>query len=254
MIFWHVDSTQIVDVGIVEDTYFTGNMMQYHFNPSRLNVTYPSTFNTYHPNSLSEYDITVAGSYINQPYDSLRIKFVDNRTIIFDGWGTLILASGSYPCLRESRQDAMKDSTWSYTSPGPWILQTHKTKINSTIRYYTSISNDPMVRIKYNANNLVKTAYYLVNPSLFTSAETQPPPINFRIFPNPSASEIYILHNLGSGYAVALFDAAGKKVYEKTLTKDIHQVSCLHFSPGIYSCTVFDKNRQAIVSSRVVIE
>jgi|GEM_PF-6505690 len=253
MIYWKVDTSQIVAVGTVKDTYNTGNPLQYHYDPLRLNLTYPSTYNTYHPNTVSIHDITVAGSYVNQPYDSVREKSTNSRTIIFDGWGTLILPSGSYPCLRESRIDEEKDSIWTKTAPGGWVLLSHKSKNLPTIRYFTSISNDPMLRIKYNGSGQVKAAFYLINPAVISGLSEQTQKINFRVFPNPAGNDLYILHDFDEGAILTLFSATGQVVLEQPLTRNIHHVSAGQLSSGIYTCRVTDNNHQILHTTRVVI-
>ncbi len=238
MIFWHVDTMQIVDVGLAEDSYHTGNILQYHYDPTRLNITYPSTYNTYHPNDTSISDIVVAGSLVNQPYDSVRRKLTDNRTLIFDGWGKLMLASGSFDCLRESRQDAYTDSIWTRTGTGPWTLLKHGTKSFSTIRFFTSISNDPMVRIKYDASGNVKAAYYLVNPALFTGTGQAEEKTAIRVFPNPSTGEIFMLHNQGPGHLLVVTDLQGRIVKRETMKEGLHQLLTGGLVPGNYHFTV----------------
>lgn len=234
IIYWKADTSQIVDLGFVSDTYNTNNFIQYHYTGYKINLTFPSTYNTYHPNNVSVYDLTVPGSYANQPYDSIRRKLTDNRTIIFDGWGTLILASGSYPCLRESRQDSYIDSVWSKNNGGNWILIKHNTKALNTIRYFTNISNDPMMRIKYDDNLQPKAAYFLINPVLFTGTKEKSVQLTSKVFPSPATNELFLLHNATGKNKLIIYDVSGKIVYDKWMVNTVHQLSCENFSSGTY--------------------
>jgi len=249
--YWRIDSNKIDITGMVDDSYHTGYFLKYHYVPFKLNLSYPSTYNTYHPNTVSVRDITVPGAFVGEPHDSVRRKLVDNRTIIFDGWGTLILASGTYPCLRESRQDFFTDSVWTKTNPGNWVLTKHTTKSRNTVRFYSHISNDPMMRIKYNNNNVLTSVYFLINPILFPGMEKEQPKVSVKVFPSPADNQLYVLHN-AKGARIKISDVSGRIVYDELLDENVQVINCSGFSAGSYHAVITGEDQSGASTSFLI--
>jgi PKD repeat protein len=106
-----IGTSEITLLGAAGDLFGTGENISLIYDPTALVSEFPLTYNTSYSAS---YGIDITFSNPNLMVDSIRIKTIVMEEVTIDGWGTAILPSGSYDCLREKTISTSIDSSWVY--------------------------------------------------------------------------------------------------------------------------------------------
>jgi hypothetical protein len=106
-----IGTSEITLLGAAGDLFGTGENISLIYDPTALVSEFPLTYNTSYSAS---YGLDITFSNPNLMVDSIRIKTIVMEEVTIDGWGTAILPSGSYDCLREKTISTSIDSSWVY--------------------------------------------------------------------------------------------------------------------------------------------
>jgi hypothetical protein len=166
------------------------------------------------------------------------------RVNIVDGWGTLILPSGSFNVIRVKSTIFDRDSIALQALPFPLVLP------STTIEYkWLGLQQgEPLLQI--NANQFAVTqVLYLENPVLGT-AEMSGTDFSFGIMPNPASTEMSVFYNKNkTGETIIdILDLQGREVKNvfsgaETPGATHHKLSVNDLAEGIYVLRISnDKN------------
>ena len=113
-----------------------------------------------------------------------------------------------------------------------------KTQSNSNLKVNWTIG-EPVVGLMSNGGNQLGNGYY---PSLDLQAlsiEDNVLDVQLRIYPNPTAQSLYVLHPDMSSFGITILDLNGKQLYSGTINNEPLDVS--NYTQGMYLVTVENK-------------
>ena len=250
-----LSSASIVRVVGIDSTFYnlSGSYMEEiaQSNQTMGFVSLSDTFRQY------IYPITYGDNVI----DSFKYNpFIDNSFIHYksgkfsykvDGYGTLILPSGTYTnTLRLKIVEIVKDSLVGLTTTIDsfitygWIKGGNHIGIAYKTSLYSYGSSIPLSSFFYYLNGIVTSNndYSINNENYFES------------FPNPSSNIIYInIPTLNDNFNFKLFDVLGKEIpikYHKNQTQN-YSLSPLSKLNGIYYLMIYKNNKQVVTKKYI---
>ena len=160
------------------------------------------------PMNYGNADSSGSGFSINIPTLADYAK-ARKRVNVVDGWGTLILPSGSFNVLRVKSTIYDRDSIALSALPIPIVLP------STTVEYkWLGLQQgEPLLQINSNQFSIVTQVLYLENPVLGVN-DTHGTDFKFGIMPNPASVEVSVFYskdNTGKTY-IDILNAEGKQV------------------------------------------
>ena len=163
-VFYDVNMSDIVQEGTARDFYGTGDLIPMDYDVPRISMEFPLN---YGDTTYNDYirTFTTTGVIAGLPaFDSVsQVRYIQ-ETMICDGWGTLILPSGSYDALRSHEIENRIDSTWVYPSGGPWMFYDRKTGMIDSYNWYGEYIQNPLAHLRYKKTGAPLRGFYVLNP------------------------------------------------------------------------------------------
>lgn len=209
--------------------------------------------------------------------DSMRVRITTDRQEVVDAWGTVSIPGGTYPVLRQRRQELTTTAIDVYVllfpGFGQWVdLSTFiggggggglggflGTDTTFTYRFYSNTEKEE-IAIATMSNDLST-----VQSVRFKNNSTTPaiePAITFsggiQAFPNPAVEWVrFDCTNLAPGeYTLKIFNIIGKCVWKKNYTLSGNtsvRVELDDFKKGTYIYSLVDKHGNAVGTKRLVV-
>lgn len=197
------------------------------------------------------------------PFDSIRVtvKIVSISTV--DGWGSLILPSGSQNALRV-KNDTKTDIKLEGKLPfiGTWInipFNTGNAGNQTVIAWYGKGKDYTLAQLELDTNGNVQSIRYQVPVTYPNSLAENKSNNTFKInaSPNPSSQTAFIEFESVANAAgsISVFDITGKSVYKKEISatagKNNIEVPVSLLQNGMYFATINIGNSKATVKLMV---
>ena len=216
---------------------------------------------------LASSDNSLAQTFTNSPNDTIKItggmedietlsiqQIITSTDIITFKWKKV---SESVPANWEA---SVCDNQFCYTSlidsgtmnpvskPDYGLVLLH---ITAHINFGTSVVRYAVWDIKFPAKKDTLTFILTVKEPLEIKLSHDKNAIE--IYPNPAYNNFNIISNLPSGFQFRITDIVGKQIYWGTTTENNIKVSTETFPNGIYTISVFNKNK-TINPKRLIIQ
>ncbi|MDQ3193252.1 MAG: T9SS type A sorting domain-containing protein [Bacteroidota bacterium] len=134
--------------------------------PNEKTMVFPSSYNTSFTDTMSG-SITIPGSAVGAPFDSIRVKNTKYKHVVTDAWGNISTPEGAFASIRFYERALAKDSTWGKMF-GIWTLIANT---SDSSHMYTWWTNDaligvPLVTLDYNKdlNETTSIKWYSSSP------------------------------------------------------------------------------------------
>ncbi|MCD6010810.1 MAG: hypothetical protein K0Q79_672 [Flavipsychrobacter sp.] len=197
--YYNADATELSMLG----TYVPDFSLYLHFGPGTFDImSYPFTYNSTHTNTF-EVNVPAFFSYHHQA-----------DSFICDGWGTLILPSGTHANVLRVHNIAIATDS-NFTGTG-WDVSTYQI---DNYYWYTPGFHNPLLSITIDTATSNSVAYYTVtSPLSSNSVKTQKTTLD--VFPNPAQNVLNLKFDLANtkDASITLSDMLGRVV--ATITND----------------------------------
>ncbi|MES2764179.1 MAG: T9SS type A sorting domain-containing protein [Bacteroidota bacterium] len=168
-------------------------------------------------------------------------KFYGTRTVTADGYGTLILPTGTYTnCLRIKSERLVTDSS---------AVMGVNTFIHMYYTWFQLSTNGPILQLRSDTNYYeIQAKYYYNNNTV--GIKEQPQISRCLVFPNPSTGKFNIDTKSENEKSLQVYDLNGRMVFQQNIfAKATIDLSIL--SEGVYTLTI--KSRSGITNKKLVI-
>ncbi|HXC06071.1 MAG TPA: T9SS type A sorting domain-containing protein [Bacteroidia bacterium] len=188
--------------------------------PPSLFIKWPSTYATTYTDNYKTFGVSGLSSASLPGYDSIKIKYYDTCKVTIDAWGTIITPLGTFPCIRQKRQDAILDSEFVHHSGPPFWVVAQVTK--DTMDTYTWWSNDPIAKYALAKQQYLHSAkkFGIVTWLYGTTVgiEEHSEESVFEAFPNPASDYIDIRVKDGIRISsLSILDISGRTVLHQQI-------------------------------------
>ncbi len=149
-----------------------------------------------------------------------------NRTVSFNGFGTLILPSGTFnnvALVSEMRTNSLGPNSYTYN----W----YDISNGKTLMYYHQNGNS--ITAIYNPENPVITGLSNIIPETVS------------LYPNP-ASDMFSIHGMPNGSVYNITDLTGKTMYHSIARNKNESIDISDLPAGIYFVRIFNQNGTTI--------
>lgn len=151
-------------LGIALYLFDTENLTALRFSPPQSIIEFPTTWNSSYSSTYG-IDLKIDGADLG--VDSIRIRQVATKEVIFDSYGDLILPSGTFEAIRAREYTTSHDSLFVQLF-GFWQLVDASVIVDSVYQWYGPAGKGVLATI--NLDPLTGTPAYA---SYFSSIETQ---------------------------------------------------------------------------------
>lgn len=134
------------------------------------------------------------------------------------------------------------------------------TRFAAAINYDSTISANPaLLRINLNSSsgNSPQAGSVIFFDDLefafTTGIKEENRKINFSVYPNPATDELYVKNSSNEAAKMHLFDVAGKKITELSISLNTTRTNISSYSQGVYLYTISDKNSEILHTGKFVI-
>lgn len=243
-------TTSVLDVvGVAADPFGLGTPTPVNLNPTRKILTFPMNYgDSFLDTSLV--DLTIPFTQF-PGFDSARYKSMVNTEIQADGWGDLVLSSGTFQTLRVKEISRSIDSVWGYSGFLGWILFDNSDVTDSSFTWWDKVRGFALASATVDSS-LQEVTY--VDPSpisglneleLMEEAIAFPVPstgwVHFR-FPGVIEGELYV------------YDSQGRVVATRDLKGSDLQIDLGDQSPGVYFYRILDENSGKLAKGKLILE
>ena len=174
-------------------------------------------------------------------YDSIRFKTSTSKSVEVDAWGTIIMPSGSYNCLRSITNRTDYDSIW-LMAVGNWILVSSDSIPEVTFNWYTNeiLPGFNLFSMDY-TDGVVSNVSYLyatqvgINEKNNTTAAV--------IAPNPVKNHTVVQLSEKTTGTLKLYNQSGICVVQKPVNGSTVALSLESLPAGIYIVVVTDASK-----------
>jgi hypothetical protein len=235
------ENTAISIIGVCTEIY-PPDSSAIKYNSGQKRMTFPTTYNTsFNGQSRAVIDFP----YNQPPLDSMRIVKNINYTSIIDGWGTVTIPTGTYPCLRQKYTSYDVDSFYVHVIGVGWQPSGSPNR-DTTIEYNWWSANNPFIaNITTDWHGVVSSAKYLVYSNLgIHNTQT----------PSPSDGKFTITAIGCSFYSVRIINLAGETVYSRDFKNGQYTtIADLSDLPkGLYFVKINDDNNISL--QKIIIQ
>ncbi len=215
-------------------------------------IRFPANFNdAYTENSQAV--VTLAGSLVGVPYDSVRLVSNYIRDVKIDAYGQMTTPDGNYETLRSTETETKTDSV--YIKSGPvWfpLLGFSPT----TLVYYNWWTSDlnlsfPVVQLVYNPNSGKSNVSWLTD--YISSASEKFAGLELNLYPNPGSDLLNVsLPDEFTG-TVEIYDLNGRMQLRLPFQGANEQLNLQALVSGSYVLVLKNKNGSPAGSKRFEI-
>lgn len=162
--YGNVSSERYTALGAGLYLFDTENLTPLRFNPSQTLMEFPATWNSSF-STVYGLDLTLSGADFG--VDSIRIRQVASKQVVFDSYGELVLPSGTYDAIRAKEYTTTNDSIFIQLF-GFWQLVDASTTVDSLYQWYGPAGKGILATI-----NVDQTTGVSVYATFFNGLETQ---------------------------------------------------------------------------------
>jgi len=222
------------------------------FNPTQIIIPVPFTYNsTYNGYSRLQIDTTISG-------DDYRFVQYISINILGDGWGSLVIPSGTHPnTLRIKTTKLETDSIYVNFGfgwiplPGYTPLQTQTTNF----KWLRNGNGTLMLEIEADSLGQFATQSNYLLLFLIVGIEENNPAISANPFPNPASDRVTFAFekNGNEKRTLIISDVSGRAVEEYDVTQpDRFTMTTKHLQNGVYFYSVSGSEMKAATGKFIV--
>lgn len=208
-------------------------------NMYTMNYTDPDVLYSFPFSFGNNFTDSLAGSYLLSGNNYVR---KGTRTVTADGWGTLILPSGTYnntlrvKCIQDFIDSSAMGVSHIY---------------NTTYLWYDGINKTPMLNILKSTVTRNGTPVYgnFVAVSAGASGISEKPGLGpvVHLFPNPATDAIHVKLNKLSAFKMEIITLAGNIIFSKTSCSDNETTDISRYPEGIYFVRIISDGDASVV-------
>ncbi|MFN8393465.1 MAG: T9SS type A sorting domain-containing protein [Bacteroidia bacterium] len=235
-------------LGVAGDLLGTGSPMVIPQNPPSRLAQFPFTYGNSFTNT-TVIDITADASGFGVPFvDSARYKNIQDRVILADGYGSLILPAGTFNAvLRTKDIIAQKDSIWIHSFLG-WSLYQDSSYTDSTFTWWNGSKGYYMAQASYIGGALNTMRYE--DPVIVGRPE---PSANlYQVYPNPAQDRLRIQAD-GKVRQVVITDLQGREVMRSAVNGASAEFDVAALPRGYYLYALLDRNQTRLQSGKLLL-
>lgn len=219
-------------------------------------MPFPAQFGTTFTDS-SRVVITLPGSAIGAPVDSVRVKRAINRNGSFDASGSLAVNAENWQnALRFNKNEVTTDSFFVYIL-GQWqdasgLGAPPSTSNSITYEWYVNGQNYPVFVAEMNAigDSALSREFYVSGTSKSKASSTI-----FSVYPNPASDFLHFTGDLTGVQNIVIYNTLGQKQNTSFIIKNQQaEVALNGLSNGIYIYQIIGKDSKIISSGKFVVE
>jgi hypothetical protein len=254
-----VDNAAAEELGFAGDAAalgLPGVNIKFKYNSPLTFIPFPAQLNTSFVDSAKG-EITLPGSAVGAPFDSVKVKRKVVRTGNFDASGSLTVNTQSWQdALRYKRLEQSVDSffvlfmgNWQDAS-GLGVPPTSNTDL--FYEWYVNGQNYPVLTATMNSigDSAVTRKFYAP-----TTSKSSPQTTITNLYPNPASDVLYFTGDFANAQTIVIYNALGQKQDISSLVQP-NQITTYvnNLSNGIYSYQILDKNSKVISTGKFVIQ
>ena len=244
------DASSFRMIGAAGDIFGTG-MKQIYTNPADEFIRFPSNFNdSYTTNSVQI--VSILGSDVGAPVDSILNKRYATKMRTIDGWGTITTPYGTFDALRTDEVSYKADSVWAYNFGIESLVQNN----TDTVYTITFWSNDPTTGFPVmefthdNAGNVLSAQWLKSQPvTAIENIENE----SASIFPNPAVDYISVKSEGLEVASIEIFTLDGKMILTETINQSSSKVDIQSLNNGTYLYNLKNANGEIIANDKLVV-
>jgi hypothetical protein len=234
-------------LGFAADPFQTGSPFIIRQTPSVTSGSFPYTFGDSF-GGTSSYSISIEGAAVGAPVDSIRFTSTVTRNVTCDGWGDLILWSGTFPSLRSKEVTTTNDVT-EVLFFGFWSPFQDTTYTDSTFRWNDNTKGYTLAEARYIGGILDDITYIDPNPVAINPAYLSA----IQIFPNPATEQVIVQTELSEVATVELYSLQGQLLRTVPVRGLRTEVSLEGVAPGIVLLKTLDAQGNALRTQKVMV-
>lgn len=207
--------------------------------PPQSLIRFPASFGNSYSDEVNQI-ISVEGSSIGAPFDSVRTVNNVKREIHIDAFGEMMTPNGQFETIRSSEQEITVLRTYIYDSG--WILV--DTSQPDTIINYNWWTNQnglgfPVVQIEYSPADDTREVTWLTEFLVGTKeAYTLP----FQLYPNPATNWMAVQFDNPYQGSFDIIDISGSVVLQGKINNQREDISLPNLHPGMYLLLIKNQN------------
>ncbi|MEO8151417.1 MAG: T9SS type A sorting domain-containing protein [Bacteroidia bacterium] len=222
-----------------------------HYNPARLIIPVPFTYNSNIVNT-ARFQLDTNANGLN-----LRIVQITQQTFNGDGYGSLVLPNGNYPStLRVKEVDLQTDSIYIDFGLGYTPLSTSVSQTSNLIWVRNGVG---ALLLQIGADSLAQQATggasYFLSTGPTGIADIAPVDVK-SVYPNPSSDFVTVdLSNLnGDAQTLLIYDITGRQVDAMNIQHiDRNTFDVRHYENGRYIMRIAGTDMQPVTGSFTVV-
>jgi hypothetical protein len=246
-VFANISSANLraLGIGATVDIMGTPYNVVLKNNPAEIISNFPATYNTTFNNNY----VTKGSFYfgidpgIGFTVDSVRLVSHVNKTVTFDGWGSVTTPMGTYNSLRVETLKHNSDTISGYIAMfGMWIdFQTTMDSSKTYDWWANGIGfNLASVTVDWVTENAISATWLPSLPTVGINEYTSAESVN--VFPNPAQNVVNFMVDASKAQSIQVYDITGKMINAYTVSVNNPQIDITSFANGIYSYSVVGKN------------
>jgi hypothetical protein len=234
-------------LGVAADPFQTGSPFIVRQNPPVASGVFPFTYGgTF--NSNSTYTVTLEGAAVGAPVDSIRLTSNSIRDVVCDGWGDLILWSGTFPSLRTKEIVTTHDQI-EILFFGIWSPFQDTTYTDSTFRWNDNTKGYTLAEASYIGGVLDDITYVDPNPVAISPAYLHA----IQVFPNPATERVIVQTELSEVKTVELYSLQGQLLRSMPITGLRTEVDLEGIAPGVVLLKAIDQQGLTLRSQKLIV-
>ncbi len=235
-------------LGLASDLLNTGTPIVVNQNPPSRVAQFPFTYqNTF--NGTTNIDVTIDASGFGIPLvDSARYQNTQVRNLVADGYGTLILPSGTFNNVLRVKEINNQHTTILVHTFFGWSTYQDSLFTDSTFTWWNDTKGYYLAQAAYIGGALSTIRYQ--DPVIVGRPE--PRENAFHVYPNPAANRVFIDTD-GKVYELRITDLQGRVVARQKLSGVHAEVNVGELPRGYYMYALLDKNGLARQSGKLLL-
>ncbi len=159
-VYLEINSNAMNALGLSTDTSGMGDYFSFTLNPDQKFFELPTTYGTTFSDDWG-FTLTIDGSVFG--VDSVRTINHSLTNVTYDGYGTIIMPSGSFDGLREERITTTYDST-QVLFFGVWTTLESGMSMDTSYSWIAKNSKGPLVNVEIENGMVSSASYYILEP------------------------------------------------------------------------------------------
>ncbi|MBL1280677.1 MAG: T9SS type A sorting domain-containing protein [Fluviicola sp.] len=246
-----IDAASIRFIGVAGDIFGTGQK-QIYMNPADEILRFPANMNdSYTTTSIQS--VTILGSDVGAPVDSIINKTYTTKIVSIDAWGNMTTPYGSFDVLRVNETVNAIDSTWTYF----FGIESLFDNGDTTTYNYVFWSDDPTTGFPVaefehdNAGTVFGVTWLTAEPTLLLSENDVD---DAKVYPNPTDGDLTIELNNNAITKVELYSISGVLVQSEQLTATKTTIDVSKLEKGVYFYKLLDNQNEVVVNKQFIVQ